>query len=44
MGKKHQKVFEEKIISQLILTLPKREGKFRIETDVLEYVIEEVLS
>ena len=33
----HQKAFEElkeKITSQLVLALPKREGKFRVETDV----------
>ena len=32
----HQKAFEElkeKITSQLVLSLPKREGKFRVETD-----------
>ena len=33
----HQKAFEElkgRITSQLVLALPKREGKFRVETDV----------
>jgi len=43
----HQKAFEElkeKITSQLILALPRREGKFRVETDALGYAIEGVLS
>ena len=43
----YQRAFEEskdKITSQLVLALPKREGKFRIETDVLEHAIREVLS
>ena len=43
----HQKAFEElkeKITSQLVLSLLKREGKFRVETDALEHVIGEVLS
>ena len=42
-----QKIFEElkeKITSQLVFTLPRREGKFRVETDVSEHTIEEVLS
>jgi len=42
----HQKVFEklkEKIISQLVLLLPRREGKFRVEMDVSGHVIGEVL-
>jgi len=30
----HQKAFKEKIMSQLVLSLPKREGKFRMEMDV----------
>ena len=38
----HQKAF--KIISQLVLALPKRKEKFRVETDASEYAIEEVLS
>ncbi len=43
----HQKAFEElkeKITSQLVLSLPKREGKFRVETDASEHAIEGVLS
>ena len=43
----HQKVFKElkeKITSQLVLSLPKREGKFRVETDTLEHAIGGVLS
>jgi len=43
----HQKSFEElkeKIISQLVLSLPRREGKFRVETDASGYIIEGVLS
>ena len=46
MGKKHQKSFKElkdKITSQPVLALPKREGKFRVETDVLGHTIGEVL-
>ena len=42
----HQKAFEElkdKITSQLVLFLLKKEGKFRVETDTSEYVIEGVL-
>ena len=45
--KEHQKAFEElkkKIISQPVLSLPKREGKFRVETNASEHAIEEVLS
>ena len=41
-----QKVFEElkeKITSQPVLSLPKREGKFRVETDVSEHTIGGVL-
>ena len=36
----HQKAFEElkeKITSQPVLSLPRREGKFRVETDVSEH-------
>ncbi len=33
-----------KITSQLVFTLPRREGKFRVETDVSEHTIVEVLS
>ena len=43
----HQKAFEElkeKITSQLVLSLPRREGKFRVETDASGYAIEGVLS
>ena len=39
-------MFEElkkKITSQPVLSLPRREGKFRVETDVSGYAIEEVL-
>jgi len=42
-----QEVFEElkeKITSQPVLALPKREGKFRVETDTSEHVIRGVLS
>ena len=42
-----QKVFEElkeKITSQPVLSLPRREGKFRVEMDALGYTIEGVLS
>jgi len=45
--KKHQKAFEElkeKIMSQLVLSLSRREGKFRVEMDTLGHAIEEVLS
>ena len=46
-NKEHNKAFEElkeKITSQPVLSLPKREGKFRIETDTWGYAIREVLS
>jgi len=39
-------VFEElkeKITSQLVLSLPRREGKFRVETDVSGHTIGRVL-
>jgi len=42
----HQKAFEElkeKIMSQLVLVLPRREGKFRVETDTSGHAIGEVL-
>jgi len=42
----HQKSFEElkeKITSQPVLSLPKREGKFRVETDVSGHAIGGVL-
>jgi len=43
----HQQVFKElkeKITSQLILSLPKRKGKFRVEMDALGHVLRGVLS
>ena len=43
----HQKAFKElkeKITSQLILSLPRREGKFRVETDASGHAIKGVLS
>jgi len=43
----HQKAFEEpkeKITSQLVLALPRREEKFRVETDASGHAIERVLS
>ena len=43
----HQKAFEElkeKITSQLVLALPKREGKFRVEMDTSGHAIGGVLS
>ena len=43
----YQKAFEElkkKITSQPVLSLPKRNGKFRIEIDTLGHVIGGVLS
>ena len=46
-NEKHQKAFEElkeKITSQLVLSLPKREGKFRVEIDALGHAIGGVLS
>ena len=45
--KEYQQVFNElknKIISQLVLSLPKREGKFRVEIDTSGHAIREVLS
>jgi len=45
--KEHQEAFDElkaKITSQPILTLPKREEKFWVETDTSEHAIGEVLS
>jgi len=35
---------KKKIISQPVLTLPKREGKFRVETDALGHAIKRILS
>jgi len=46
-NKEHQKAFEElknKITSQPVLSLPKREGKFRVETDTSGHAIRGVLS
>jgi len=43
----YQKTFEElkeKITSQLVLSLPKKEGKFRVEMDVSGHAIGGVLS
>jgi len=43
----YQKAFnklKEKITSQLVLSLPKREGKFRVEMDTSGHAIGEVLS
>ena len=43
----HKKAFEElkdKIMSQLVLFLPNRKGKFRVETDALGHAIGGVLS
>ena len=43
----HQKVFEElkeKITSQPVLALARKEGKFRVETDTSGYAIKGVLS
>ena len=43
----HQKAFEElkeKITSQPLLALPRREGKFRVETDASGHAIGGVLS
>ena len=45
--KEHQEAFEElkeKIMSQPVLSLPRREGKFRVETDASEHTIGGVLS
>jgi len=42
----HQKAFEElkkKITSQPVLSLPKREGKFRVKTNASGYAIGGVL-
>jgi len=38
------KELKEKITSQLVLSLPKREGKFRVKTDALGHTIGGVLS
>ena len=45
--KEHQEAFEklkEKITSQSIFALPKREGKFQVEIDISEHAIGGVLS
>jgi len=45
--REHQEAFEElkeKIMSQPVLFLPKREGKFRVETDASGHAIGGVLS
>ena len=45
--KEHQEAFEElkeKITSQPVLSLPRREGKFRVEMDASGHAIEGVLS
>ena len=45
--KEHQQAFKElkeKIISQLVLSLLKREDKFRVETDASEHIIGGILS
>ena len=45
--KEHQEAFEElkeKITSQLVLSLPRKEGKFRVETDASGHAIGGVLS
>ena len=47
MEEEHQKAFKElkeKITSQLVLALLRREGNFKVETDILRYAIEGVLS
>jgi len=46
-NKEHDKAFKElkeKITSQPVLFLPKRKGKFRVETDASGHAIEGVLS
>ena len=45
--KEHQMAFKklkDKITNQLILVLPKRDGKFRVETNTSEHAIGGVLS
>jgi len=45
-NEEHKKVFEElkeKIASQPVLSLPKREGKFRIKIDTSGHTIGEIL-
>jgi len=46
-NKYHQKTFDElkeKIMSQPVLSLPRREGKFKVETNTSGHAIGEVLS
>ena len=46
-NKEHQQAFnklKKKITSQLVLSLLKKEGKFRVKTDTSEHAIGEVLS
>ena len=46
-NEEHQKAFKElkdKITSQPVLSLPKREGKFQVKTDTSGHAIEGVLS
>jgi len=46
-NEEHDKAFrelKEKITSQPVLSLLKREGKFRVKTDISEHMIERVLS
>jgi len=46
-NEEHQKAFKElkgKIMSQLVLSLPRREGKFRVEMDTSGHTIGGVLS
>ena len=46
-NEEHQQAFEElkdKIMSQPVFSLPKREEKFRVKIDASEYVIGRVLS
>ena len=38
------KKLKDKITSQLVLALPKRDGKFRVETNTSEHAIGGVLS
>ena len=46
-NEEHDKAFKklkEKITSQLVLSLPKRKGKFRVKMDALRHAIGGVLS
>jgi len=42
--RRHSKKLKDKITSQPVLALSRREGKFRVEINVLEHTIEGVLS